>query len=79
MDLCLKITNLAPMGPLLSICIPAYERPALLKRLLDSIAKQVFKDFEVIITDDSSSVITRNYYSIRHISSPFIIKKILGR
>jgi len=54
-DLCLKITNLAPMGPLLSICIPAYERPALLKRLLDSIAKQVFKDFEVIITDDSSS------------------------
>lgn len=43
------------MGPLLSICIPAYERPALLKRLLDSIAMQVFKDFEVIITDDSSS------------------------
>ncbi|MBM3412527.1 MAG: glycosyltransferase family 2 protein [Bacteroidetes bacterium] len=43
------------MPPLISICIPAYERPALLKRLLDSIAKQVFKDFEVIITDDSSS------------------------
>lgn len=43
------------MAPLISICIPAYERPALLKRLLDSIAKQVFKDFEVIITDDSSS------------------------
>ena len=43
------------MIPLISICIPAYERPALLKRLLDSIAKQVFKDFEVIITDDSST------------------------
>lgn len=43
------------MPPLISICIPAYERPDLLKRLLDSIAKQVFKDFEVIITDDSSS------------------------
>ena len=43
------------MIQLISICIPAYERPALLKRLLDSIAKQVFKDFEVIITDDSST------------------------
>lgn len=43
------------MSPLISICIPAYERPAFLKRLLDSIAQQVFKDFEVIITDDSSS------------------------
>ncbi|NCW88805.1 MAG: glycosyltransferase family 2 protein [Chitinophagia bacterium] len=43
------------MTPLLSICIPAYERPDFLKRLLDSIAQQVFKDFEVIITDDSVS------------------------
>lgn len=43
------------MTPLVSICIPAYERPIYLKRLLDSIAKQAFKDFEVIITDDSSS------------------------
>lgn len=43
------------MTPLISICIPAFERPEFLKRLLDSIAQQVFKDFEVIITDDSSS------------------------
>lgn len=43
------------MTPLISICIPAYERPVYLKRLLDSIARQAFKDFEVIITDDSSS------------------------
>lgn len=43
------------MTPLVSICIPAYERPVYLKRLLDSVAKQTFKDFEVIITDDSSS------------------------
>lgn len=43
------------MTPLISICIPAYERPVYLKRLLDSVAKQTFKDFEVIITDDSSS------------------------
>jgi glycosyltransferase involved in cell wall biosynthesis len=40
--------------PLLSICIPAYKRIEYLKRLLDSIAIQSFKDFEVIVTDDSS-------------------------
>ena len=39
--------------PLISICIPAYKRLDFLKRLLDSISIQTFKDFEVIITDDS--------------------------
>ncbi len=36
-----------------SICIPAYKRPDVLKRSLDSILKQDFTDFEIIITDDS--------------------------
>ncbi|MCF8342409.1 MAG: glycosyltransferase [Chitinophagaceae bacterium] len=36
-----------------SICIPAYKNTDYLKRLLDSIAIQTFRDFEVIITDDS--------------------------
>src|ERR1043166_5570237 len=40
-------------SPTFSICIPAYKRVNFLKRLLDSIAAQSFKDFEVIITDDS--------------------------
>jgi glycosyltransferase involved in cell wall biosynthesis len=38
---------------LISICIPAYRRTAYLKRVLDSIAVQTFRDFEVIVTDDS--------------------------
>ena len=38
---------------LISICIPAYSRVAFLQRLLASIAVQTFKDFEVIITDDT--------------------------
>ncbi len=38
-----------------SICIPAYEQPENLAKCLNSIAKQSFKDFEVIITDDSKS------------------------
>ena len=41
------------MDPFVSICIPAYKRAEFLTRLLDSIAIQTFKDFEVIITDDS--------------------------
>jgi len=38
---------------LISICIPAYNRTNFLVRLLDSIVIQTFKDFEVVVTDDS--------------------------
>jgi glycosyltransferase involved in cell wall biosynthesis len=41
------------MTPFISICIPAFKRTDFLKRLLDSIAVQVFRDFEVIVSDDS--------------------------
>lgn len=37
----------------ISICIPAYKHVEYLKRLLDSIVIQTFKDFEVVVTDDS--------------------------
>jgi glycosyltransferase involved in cell wall biosynthesis len=40
---------------LLSICIPAYKRIEYLTRLFDSISLQNFRDFEVIVTDDSSN------------------------
>jgi glycosyltransferase involved in cell wall biosynthesis len=39
--------------PYISICIPAYKRTDFLRRLLNSISIQQFRDFEVIITDDS--------------------------
>lgn len=39
--------------PLISICIPSFKRVDQLNRLLLSISSQTFKDFEVIITDDS--------------------------
>ncbi len=42
-----------PSPILISICIPAYKRTEFLKRLLDSITGQIFRDFEVIVTDDS--------------------------
>jgi glycosyltransferase involved in cell wall biosynthesis len=38
---------------LISICIPVYKRVDFLKRLLDSIRIQTFRNFEVVVTDDS--------------------------
>ena len=40
---------------LVSICIPCYNSPDTLKVCLDSVLKQTFKDYEIIISDDSST------------------------
>lgn len=40
-------------NPYISICIPAYKNKAFLERLLNSIKIQSYKNFEVVITDDS--------------------------
>jgi glycosyltransferase involved in cell wall biosynthesis len=40
---------------LISVIIPAYNRPNELKRALDSLTRQTRKDFEVIVCDDGSS------------------------
>src|SRR4051812_37148291 len=40
--------------PFISICIPCYGRVDFLKRLLDSIVLQTYKDYEVIINDNST-------------------------
>jgi glycosyltransferase involved in cell wall biosynthesis len=41
--------------PEVSICIPAYNQTAYLKILLESIARQTFTDYEIILSDDSST------------------------
>ncbi|MBS1743714.1 MAG: glycosyltransferase family 2 protein [Bacteroidetes bacterium] len=41
------------MSPLISICIPVYKNLQYFKILMDSITIQDFRDFEVIVTDDS--------------------------
>ena len=40
--------------PLISVCIPAYNRAALLPALLDSIVSQVDADYEIVICEDAS-------------------------
>jgi len=47
--------------PFISICIPAYKRIVDLERLLNSIAEQTYKNFEVIITDDSPSDTVKDF------------------
>jgi abequosyltransferase len=39
---------------MLSVCIPAYNRPQEISLLLDSILNQDYEDFEVIVSDDNS-------------------------
>lgn len=38
----------------ISICVPAFKRVDYLKRLLDSIKIQTYRNFEVVVSDDSS-------------------------
>src|SRR5690349_12185678 len=47
-------------SPLISVCIPAYKHIDFLKRLLDSLTVQSFRDFEVVITDDSPDDSVKN-------------------
>ena len=41
--------------PLVSIIIPVYNRTELLKRALESLQQQTFKDFEILVVDDHST------------------------
>lgn len=59
----------------ISICIPAYKRLNYLERLLDSILIQSFKDFEVVITDDSSDNTVRNFIEKYKQDFPIIYQK----
>jgi glycosyltransferase involved in cell wall biosynthesis len=42
-------------GPTISICIPAYNQTRYLSILLQSIEKQKFTDFDIILSDDSNT------------------------
>lgn len=44
---------------LVSICVPTYNRPNLISELLDSILAQTYDNYEIIITDNSDNLKTK--------------------
>lgn len=62
--------------PLISVCVPAYERPAMLRQLVTSFLKQDYPCKEIVISDDSRSdavqqMVTRfPQSSIRYVKNP---------
>ena len=42
-------------GPLVSICVPTYNRPEYLRRAVESCLAQTYPHFEVVITDNSTN------------------------
>ena len=55
--------------PKVSICIPVYKQPNLLRRLLDSVLAQTYKDYEIIVTDDSPDE------AVKEVCGEYIAKK----
>jgi glycosyltransferase involved in cell wall biosynthesis len=51
---------------LVSICIPTYNRSNLIGELLDSILAQTYTDFEIIITDNSDNLKTKELMESRY-------------
>lgn len=63
-----KVEN---MNPLVSIVVVTYNRAHFLKDALDSILRQSFKDYEIILVDDGSTdstkIIVEQYEGIHYI------------
>ncbi len=57
------------MPPLVSIIIPSYNHAAFLKTRIESILKQTFQDFEIIILDDCSTDESREILDLYKLNS----------
>jgi len=53
-------------APLVSVLIPAYNRPNFLQIALESVLKQTYKNIEIIICDDSTN------YEVRDMLKPYL-------
>lgn len=47
--------------PKVSVCIPTYNQTIYLKKCIESLAMQTFTDYEIIISDDSTTNEVKNY------------------
>lgn len=60
--------------PAVSVIIPTFNRLALLREALDSVAAQTFQDFEVIVVDDGSTEAIAEGVA-NHATSPRVIRQ----
>lgn len=58
--MCCEIQNFSTIMVKYSIIIPVYNRPDELDELLESLDKQTYRDFEVIVVEDGSTVDSRS-------------------
>lgn len=63
------------MKPIISVCIPTYNNLVGLQRALKSLADQTFQNFEVVISDDSTTADIANYLDSVTFSFPIIYKR----
>lgn len=49
-----------------SVIIPTYNRPELLERAMFSLQDQEYRNFEVIVVNDGSSIGTEHYFALEH-------------
>lgn len=63
------------MKPKISVCIPAYQAPAFFGKVLESVLQQEFRDFEVIVTDDSPDDSIRDIVSQVQCTVPLVYEK----
>lgn len=59
----------------ISICVPTYNRVNLLPDLLDSIFKQTYQNFEIIITDNSDNQETKNLIESKYADDRIVYSK----
>lgn len=58
--------------PKVSVCIPAYNQAVHLKKAIDSVLRQTFSDYEIVITDDSPGDIVSDL--VKKYNRPDLIK-----
>ena len=56
-----------------SIVIPVYNRPDEMKELLDSLSEQTFKDFELVVVEDGSSIKSEELCDTYRRSNTYIV------
>lgn len=65
--------------PIVSVIIPTKNRRALLERAIESVAKQTFTDWEIIVVDDASSDDTRQFMEESKLNRMIYIRSESGQ